>query len=44
MLVTLQGLLPGSLNGEMVELLQLSPKLTQDTVDQLPPEISTLLQ
>jgi hypothetical protein len=42
-LVTLQGLLLGSPNGEMVELLQLSPELTQGTVDHLPTEISSLL-
>jgi hypothetical protein len=43
-LVTLQGILPGSLNGEMVELLQLSLELTQGTTDQLPLEIASLLQ
>jgi hypothetical protein len=42
--VTLQGLLLGSLNGEMVELLQQSPELNQGTVDHLPPEISSLSQ
>jgi hypothetical protein len=42
--VTLQGLLLGSLNGEMVELLQQSPELNQGTVDHLPPEISSLPQ